>query len=783
MPTPEQRRPVLSIDLGASFTKVAWRPEWKEDEKRFREPSRVVKIDGSELTPTLAYDPGDGEDWLFGRQAATVTPGVAGRLHQNWKSVLFDEHASPAEESAALEVAQRFFAWLRKKLSQKNCRASKAHTRICVPALRNSKIGRDRLLSAMEAAGWSDSESVTGVTEPKANVIGLASGGRNHLNIFDGVPEVWLPETYGNNSPLMRAARGTAEGAAPRRLCTIDIGTFTTDISLSRVGDGIAVEKHVSFKHGISQLDRQLEKLVSSRGGDLRQVSHEEFEQLKRQVYGTEAYVLLQDRVSIELEADCVLAGMIEFADTLLEHATPYRDANWFILTGGGSKICTIADRVREGLGGLYPVQHAFPDTTEDRIATALGGASVIIDFYEPGLATPPTVHVGDTRSDCPCGGGNKDCFRCGGTGIWKRRSTPPPSRLGQPNGKKPPPLPPVATKESLPVTGDPKPIPVAPPPPQSPTVPTGERTLPIVRPTAPNPRPLPDPTVPLVPEADLIECWKGNEQAAIAEFCFEGWMGQLVFDGAATAEERRQVLMARDDSAGKAAWCKLLCLCTSLGVRTHPTVVKRFWDTELSEIWGALIPHGTKVSDPAVLDRFFEDKIHRHFTNQWASGEDAELWRRVFYDFRKLHFFVYHDGLPAALLELLEQRGLSFNALVHFLKSGRVPGQTRWAGVLGQSMTAPLLLLMRFVRRLKVIGSTDFDAACFYMNGPARRVATRLGWIDEAERTWYDIDSLVELSKKCHARMTQAAPELAGYFDIPLQWYAHRHRPELRLL
>ena len=87
--------------------------------------------------------------------------------------------------------------------------------------------------------------------------------------------------------------------------------------------------------------------------------------------------------------------------------------------------------------------------------------------------------------------------------------------------------------------------------------------------------------------------------------------------------------------------------------------------------------------------------------------------------------------------------------------------------------MTAPLLFLLRELGRLGVI-APRFDASCFYMNAPARRVAWQLGWITERELALFDIESLIEMSRRCHAKMKVELPEdLHRFFDIPLQWYA----------
>lgn len=86
--------------------------------------------------------------------------------------------------------------------------------------------------------------------------------------------------------------------------------------------------------------------------------------------------------------------------------------------------------------------------------------------------------------------------------------------------------------------------------------------------------------------------------------------------------------------------------------------------------------------------------------------------------------------------------------------------------------MKAPLLFVMRELRLLNLLDSR-FDSACFYMNSPARRIARRLGWIDPDSRASGDFATLVVLSEQVHGHMCNELPDLAQFFDLPLQLYA----------
>jgi hypothetical protein len=288
----------------------------------------------------------------------------------------------------------------------------------------------------------------------------------------------------------------------------------------------------------------------------------------------------------------------------------------------------------------------------------------------------------------------------------------------------------------------------------------------------------------------DLLDAWEGREIDAIKRFTLSGDLRPLVFPDLDGDDKLRTRLLETESIAGRAAWYRLLCLGCALSLplgRTPYERIMRFWEHRLGEdFWKATIPDTLQIAATQKfeerLDRFFEKIIHRTFRDANASGEEADFWRRVFYDFRKMHFFVFgENNLPELILQIASSDGVGGSQLVQFLRSGHVPpalqtpGHEHWAGVVGQSMSAPLLFVMRELRRLHILPE-GFESACFYMNSPARRVAFRLGWIDEEELRSYSFENLVRLSQRVCEQMTNEAPELSPYFDLPLQWYAHQN-------
>jgi hypothetical protein len=289
-----------------------------------------------------------------------------------------------------------------------------------------------------------------------------------------------------------------------------------------------------------------------------------------------------------------------------------------------------------------------------------------------------------------------------------------------------------------------------------------------------------------LSPE-DIVHCW--CEKTALNLFTVAGRIGRLVVPDSMTDNDIASRLRRPDSLEGKAAWYRLLCMgCTlglPLGTRALASL-ENLWNTELTEeFWQTTIPttssNISNVNFNSNLDSFFEAKIHALFRNENASGENAAFWRRIFYDFRKIHYLVFINHLPETIIEISSFPEVGGQALVQFLKTGHIPHEIqdintpRFKGVIGQSMTAPLLFVMRELRRLGVVNQ-QFDDACYYMNSPSRRVARRLGWISDGSAYLSDFSNLVGYSEIVHKRMKEEIPELAEFFDLPLQLYAYKN-------
>jgi hypothetical protein len=266
---------------------------------------------------------------------------------------------------------------------------------------------------------------------------------------------------------------------------------------------------------------------------------------------------------------------------------------------------------------------------------------------------------------------------------------------------------------------------------------------------------------------SDLNIGW--DEHEALQEFSLAGWMGRLVFDceEPGTPDQQRLIFASPDTQKGKECWHRLLCLGSLLGARARPQTVRRFWAQQLRSraIFSATGEH--------ELAKLLDEVSHRTFTDLDTTGENAEMWRRVFYDFQKLRLFVFVDDLPGSFLEHLRSSE-EWDAPINFLKSGFRKNESRWAGSVGQSMTAPLFWIVRELRRIRLIEDPVFDPSCYYVNGPARRVLRRLPGFEGYDLRDYGFEKLLGLSQRCHELLNHDFP---NHFDLPLQWYALNNR------
>lgn len=458
----------VSIDLGASYTKVSYRRDCVPKKKGICEQeAKILMVDNSPLIPSLAIRTRDSrQPWVFGWKAAKMNPASGMEVFQNWKADLF--HPSNSKDSAtAVTVAGKFFEWLKMHLDGAGINLKKCNTRVAMPAFK--KFDEQALLIArcMDLSGWDDPSLILKVTEPRANAIGLFSEGRNIVG-RNAAGELLINygRMFGQQNVYIQAARGFVLHGTHENLVTVmvvDIGAFTTDIAsltfdISDVSDGLSAIRQKSYALGvINELDKPLLSALGEHHGFSRSaLSFNDCELLKRSLYNGTQYFLLARangkdvQVQLGSSKDFQLVDSVakKFATAILEKIigmVEEKKPERIFLTGGGSLIKPVASALKADLNRRHIIvqdvqQDSIPagvdscrpwnETGEglQRLATALGGANVILQESanvthdgqdttqrrSPIVSAPPAGYV-----TCRCQGGNKDCCFCGGRGFY----------------------------------------------------------------------------------------------------------------------------------------------------------------------------------------------------------------------------------------------------------------------------------------------------------------------------------------------------------------------------
>jgi hypothetical protein len=756
---------IIGIDFGASFTKIAYREGFTRGRvQKFEErETRRVFIDGDDLIPTMAIETGrERRPWVLGKQAAGIKPGPGMKVHRNWKARLLKSDGDPPDPES-LGVAHAFFEWLLGKLSEDFTlpfEIQDAIVMLCVPAFKGSGVTLKRLAAVMEEAGWSN-EFILRTSEPKANTLGFCTGGKNIRTTYD-TPN-W-GDMFDMTHPFISYTRNPASKESAT-LAVLDIGSFTCDLALidwhpGTHDDYLDDGSQTSFRHGIvEQLDAVcLPPILEAVGESIEELGFGELESLKERLYRGSTYDLGGFEIGDKNDQLLIKRSIAGFCKELWGHIKPMiqrKPVRWFILTGGGANIPGIYD----DLSGRFQKIRCGEQTPRplgqeqaSRGDTSVGATSLILVAPKGAQSAarnqkPSSIQPLPPLRNCPCGGANKNCMRCGGTGTLGDELLP--AKFRRPATKKP------ATSRR-----------------------TTEEVEVEIDDLEPEEVISPDDTEGYTDE--LPESLLTNDRGSKREHTLEGWMGTLVFEtqpgeNGHSYKNFAKLLTSGDTEIRNRAWFRLLCLACALGARVPRSTIRNFWQTPLQQtgFW-KITTGGTR--EESKLDEFFEQLIHREFRSVYAAGEQAELLRRVFYDFRKLHFLTYQNDFPEVILEILNGIDDGMNPVL-FLRSGALPDGSIWRGVLGQSMTSPLLFLMREWRRMGLITSDRVDDQCYYMNASARRGAFRKGWLSKDDLYAYSLQDILEASRKTHEKLLETQAWDPMLFDVPLQIAGSRRR------
>lgn len=458
----------LSIDLGASYTKVSYRTKLPHGDKQQSEAAaKILVLDGSPLIPSLAIHTGRADKpWVFGRDAAIATATSGMNRYINWKSNFFREGNDEHSVEATI-IAVHFFGWLRERLAGSGVNPEHCETRVAIPAFEGKEKKAQMLAKCMELSGWK-SVKILMATEPHANTIGIYTSGKNVVGIVKGYDEA-LPQyrqMFGQNEYIQAALNMIHFNASPiLKILIVDIGAFTTDFALLTFDtraedDGLQHIDESSYALGvINQLDREVfGKLESRHGFNLSTNSFDDVEKQKKKLYAGERVPVLrpefagdigdeEDQLTVKILAAAFARQIWSQVEELVQREKPRK----IYLTGGGALIKPVIQVLQQKLSeaqcdhvvlradvDVPPTEYAgepivewtsLQDSKESlgRLATAIGGASVIMQHngLKFGLGPLPAVKLPEPVFDyaeCSCHGGNKDCCRCMGRGYISRR-------------------------------------------------------------------------------------------------------------------------------------------------------------------------------------------------------------------------------------------------------------------------------------------------------------------------------------------------------------------------
>lgn len=246
--------------------------------------------------------------------------------------------------------------------------------------------------------------------------------------------------------------------------------------------------------------------------------------------------------------------------------------------------------------------------------------------------------------------------------------------------------------------------------------------------------------------------------------------------DEASRIKILRRRLANPDSDEGRKAWYRLLALACLMSEGRRTSELRRFWTDELegTENFWALTsqPHFSTGADTV-----FDHLCKQRFVMTFATYERSYYWRRVFYDVRKMHRLVWEFDFPSVILERAGTAGAG-RELIEFIRSGYLPGQERWIGVIGQSIGSPLFFVIRELRRLGVITTPKVDSAAFFPCRPVRRAAVHIGWLPQEDMDVWKMDDLLRISHTLYTK-AHSSQALCRDYDMPLLHMGIMYRGE----
>ena len=170
----------ISVDLGASYTKVAYRKSCSPNAVgSVKEPAQVFAL---ERTPTNPFHLLFTQKELINLgylvwNTAKMTPIKDMEVLPELESESVPTQ-NDKDSAAAVIVATQFFGWLKGRIEASGIALDKVETRVAMPAFKTFDEKALIIARCMELGGW-NYPMILKATEPHANTVGLFSSGRN----------------------------------------------------------------------------------------------------------------------------------------------------------------------------------------------------------------------------------------------------------------------------------------------------------------------------------------------------------------------------------------------------------------------------------------------------------------------------------------------------------------------------------------------------------------------------------------------------------------------------
>ncbi|MEM0969398.1 MAG: hypothetical protein AAGJ31_08625 [Verrucomicrobiota bacterium] len=418
--------PSLAIDLGAAFTKLAFRPQDDFPTNLLRHNS--LNLDAFRMcVPSVAAQDTQSGRWVYGMDAMDLQNRGSIEVYRNWKPCLFaprEENATPKSvrpfawkekpgakqdeasllrdysQDQALDVAARYLRWLREEMIPTmlgHHLPDEVETQLCVPDFALQNASESTWTRLMQEAGFHSSDGFL-VSEPLSNLVGVLTRGRNLMN-DQGLPDVGrlFPDLVETEEDFF----------------FIDVGAYTADFALVRFSSLLhrtpAEGSTGSAPLGLKVLD-DLVRQRSSEGvrSALEAMPASGWERLHSTLYGGATLFGQTDSWEVEygisVEGDIVDACLDEYAQSVVKEAYQFlgkqegHAIRAAVLTGGGNNLPRFAGRIAEklfeqGISTFYlgdsvpPPEGVIPFGLSQHLirgASAVGAASVMFAQHQP---------------------------------------------------------------------------------------------------------------------------------------------------------------------------------------------------------------------------------------------------------------------------------------------------------------------------------------------------------------------------------------------------------------